>query len=321
MSTLAAKWTRLPLLSAPSLHLSSHALAVIGTHAYIFGGELKPRTPVPAALTIVSLPVGKKLYLWGGRGGKDMGTFDDKEDVWSFDSENEQWTPLVTTGERPEQRSFHVLAACGDTLYLHAGCPPKGRLGTLHSLSLSTLVWTSHPSAPGPGRGGTVLAPLLHGTKLARYGGFAGFELGGPMDLFDVKSGEWEVGVEAGGEQPEVRSVHGLVGLDRLEMEKEDGGKVVGVMFMGEREGAPAELGHDGAGAFHADAWALTTAPNTGAFSWTKLTTSKTSSETPQARGWFASGAFGGDKVVVHGGLNERNERLDDMWLLEVVKE
>lgn len=55
MVTLAAKWTRLALTNAPSLRLSSHSLAVVKDSAFIFGGELKPRTPVSADLTKISL--------------------------------------------------------------------------------------------------------------------------------------------------------------------------------------------------------------------------------------------------------------------------
>lgn len=51
------------------------------------------------------------LYLWGGRGGKDMGTFSASEDLWRFDTGARKWEALSTSGEKPEQRSFHVLVA------------------------------------------------------------------------------------------------------------------------------------------------------------------------------------------------------------------
>jgi hypothetical protein len=44
----------------------------------------------------------------------------------------------------------------------------------------------------------------------------------------------------------------------------------------------------------------------------------KREGEGPEARGWFAAHAYGRDKVVVHGGLSEGNERLADMWIGEV---
>lgn len=109
------------------------------------------------------------------------------------------------------------------------------------------MTWSRLPNAPEPGRGGTVLAALPTGV-LARFGGFAGRELDG-LDVFDPASQTWtsvEAQVEGGGEGPAKRSVQAFVGLDGLL--EWDGKRVVAVMAMGEREGAPAELGHDGAG-------------------------------------------------------------------------
>jgi len=58
MPTLAARWRSLG--SHDALQRSSHGLAVHGDRALVFGGELKPRTPVDAALTQLSL-VGASL--------------------------------------------------------------------------------------------------------------------------------------------------------------------------------------------------------------------------------------------------------------------
>ena len=124
-----------------------------------------------------------------------------------------------------------------DHIYLHAGCPAKGRLETLHSLNLSTLEWTTLPSGPAPGRGGTNLTPISS-SILACFGGFGGMELGG-LDLYDVDGKQWsEVKTD---QEPEKRSVASFLGVD--------GPKgVKAVLLMGERESAPAELGHAGAG-------------------------------------------------------------------------
>lgn len=134
------------------------------------------------------------------------------------------------------------------TLYLHAGCPAKGRLATLHALDLASLTWSALASAPEPGRGGTNLSPLPGTTTLARFGGFAGYELGG-FDTYDLVKDAWEsheVAVEGGGEGPDKRSV---ALLQKVEGGVEWAGKkVVALLAHGEREGAPAELGHDGAG-------------------------------------------------------------------------
>lgn len=144
-------------------------------------------------------------------------------------------------------------------MFLHAGCPSKGRLAALHSLQLTStpLLWKSLPAAPGPGRGGTVLCSLsgsvVGSPALVRFGGFAGYELGGPLDVYDFAKGAWndslegeELEVEGGGNGPEKRSVHALVKVEGgIKFEDK---VVVALMTHGEREGAPAELGHDGAG-------------------------------------------------------------------------
>lgn len=144
-----------------------------------------------------------------------------------------------------------------DTLHLDAGCPSSGRLSTLDALSLSTLTWSTLPPGPGPARGGrvlTALPALAHYPRsrlLARSGGFAGHELGG-LDVYDVHAREWtnvEVDPASGEEKPPKRSVHAFVGLgEELDLRDGRGGRVVAVLTMGERDPAPQELGHDGAG-------------------------------------------------------------------------
>ncbi|BGO91466.1 hypothetical protein NBRC10512_003127 [Rhodotorula toruloides] len=353
MPTLTASWRKIATLD--TLQRSSHSLAVTGGKAYIFGGELKPRQPVDADVHVLDVEDGSlstlsssssnsspwppshvgatltsssssdtSLYLWGGRGGKDMSALtSDSGTIWKFDTKDQRWEEVETRGERPEGRSYHTMCAMGDTLYLHAGCPSAGRLSTLHSLSLTTLSWSALPSAPEPGRGGTVLTALPGGRFLARFGGFAGYELGG-LDVFDVRAKEWrsiEAGVEGGGEGPPKRSVHAFVGLrEELDLGDGSGKKVVALMAMGEREAAPKELGHDGAGFFHSDSYALLSHPTSTStlpqFSWLKISPS---GPTPSPRGWLASALSpSGRGLVVHGGLDERNERLGDAWVLEL---
>ncbi|BGP24728.1 kelch repeat containing protein [Rhodotorula toruloides] len=327
MPTLTASWRK--IASLDTLQRSSHSLAVAGPRAYIFGGELKPRTPVDADLSVLDIadgslstlsastsswptprvgasltshPATSALYLWGGRGGKDMGALtSDSGTIWKFDVSEGKWDEVNTEGERPEGRSYHTMCAVNDTLYLHAGCPSSGRLSTLHSLSLSSLTWSTLPSAPEPGRGGTVLTALPGGRFLARFGGFAGYELGG-LDVFDVQAQEWtsvEAHVEGGTDEPPKRSVHAFVGL-RQELDLREGNK------------------------FHNDVYALVaTTPSTSSdllpkFSWLALSPSP-SGPTPSPRGWLASALSpSGQGLVVHGGLDQRNERLGDAWVLEL---
>ncbi|GAA5996654.1 uncharacterized protein JCM10292_003115 [Rhodotorula paludigena] len=350
MPALKALW--LPLATQEGLQRSSHALSVSAGKAFVFGGELKPRTPVDAAVTELDLrdessrtlaahattewPSGRvgatfvsakgKVYLWGGRGGKDMGTFAGETGIWAFDPSTASWAQHETNGEQPEPRSFHTMAACGDNLYLHAGCPASGRLAQLHSLDLTNWTWTRLPDAPEPARGGTVLTALPACTAstplLARYGGFAGYEVGG-LDIYDVEAQKWSTideQVEGGGEGPGKRSVQSFVGTDGA-LEYKDK-VVVALLSMGEREAAPKELGHDGAGFFHSDAWALLATKDAApTFSWLRLESSARSKGQPEPRGWLASTLVAGSQVIIHGGLNAKNERLADAWTLEALLE
>jgi hypothetical protein len=166
-----------------------------------------------------------------------------------------------------------------------------------------------------------VVLPTATGDKTAliRYGGFAGYEIGGSIDYFDTSTEKWE-SIELEGEEgldgyPPARSVHALLPIRPQPTETQEG-QVVGIMLFGERGPAPAHLGHLGAGAFHSDAWALVAnARGQGMLSFQEI---KREGEGPEARGWFAAHAYGQDKFVVNGGLREGNERLADTWFGEV---
>ncbi|EPQ29386.1 uncharacterized protein PFL1_03141 [Pseudozyma flocculosa PF-1] len=387
-STLRATWRplSLPAASAHALQRSSQNVSMISTSTfYVFGGELKPRTPISADVLRVAFdrdlakpadvlthaapsspgqgdaaqwPVARVgahllrhpdltktcLLLWGGRGGKEMAPlpYSDYEDVWVFDRDTASWFTLETSGDKPPMRSYGTAvgiheAKDRDKVYVHAGCPVQGRLASLHVLDVATRKWTKLPDAPGPARGGTAIttiaAPGEPARKLlARWGGFCGHEVGGPLDVFDPKSNAWsshDAKVEGEGVEPSKRSVHGFVELFGDRKVATGGGEekqALAVMFMGEGEGAPKELGHDGAGKFLSDAYLLLRSKS-GAYSFQRLSVE---GKVPEARGWFgydalplSAGASGhgqdGTRIVVQGGLNEHNERLGDGWVLDIV--
>lgn len=143
----------------------------------------------------------------------------------------------------------HTIHQDEKYVLVHAGCPASGRLGTLHALDLSTLEWTRKADAPGPGRGGTVLARLADGSgRLLRFGGFAGHETD-DMAVYSLENEAWTSvtpTVEDNRPAPEARSVHSLVGVSGKVTQ--NGKKVVAMMCVGEREPTAKEVGHDGAG-------------------------------------------------------------------------
>lgn len=371
-------WHQLPL--ATPLARSSQSLVVVGSKAYLFGGENVPRTPVDDVLYIINLNgtpfpplsplrfqanpsradgsvttssskirpsprVGSylthsddSLYLWGGRESKEMTPSD--ASLWVYDIPSDEWKQLSSKGDVPEERSYHCMAVSGNDLYrtflspahhsrvgadpggytVHAGCPAKGRLESLHSLNLATLQWQARAPAPAPGRGGTVLCPVVTLPRtttgkhvILRYGGFAGRELAS-FDVYTVESDSWSsVDLSTtSSEQPEARSVHALVPYA-----SPTDPSIVAVMMFGERDPAPVELGHNGAGKFHDDVWAVRYQDE--GFKFERL---EQNGDLPEARGWFGSGVWADGKttkVVVQGGLNGKNERLGDLWIGEVV--
>ncbi|RVX71212.1 hypothetical protein B0A52_04786 [Exophiala mesophila] len=317
---------------------SSQTLAVIGKTAYIYGGELRPREPVDAAIyccticqadqssqdsqvtTIAatgapqprvgswSTSLNGKLYLFSGRGGAAMAPIEERGTLWSFDPQIRSWaaiTPRDTEAPFPSGRSYHALTNDGDdTIYLHAGCPEKGRLGDVWSFRLSQRQWQQHAAAPDPPRGGTSIA-FARG-KLWRMNGFDGIkEQGGAVDVFDPADDRWtSIPFAADGKEgPIPRSVCCLLAL------KIRGRDSLLTMF---GESDPSNLGHQGAGKMLGDIWAF----DIESQHWQEIRTQD--SEIPSPRGWFAADVVVAGRVLMQGGLSPSNDRLDDLWLLEL---
>jgi hypothetical protein len=53
MPSLTGRWTQ--ILSSPRLCRSSHALSVVGSKAYLFGGEVLPRQPVDNHIDVLGV--------------------------------------------------------------------------------------------------------------------------------------------------------------------------------------------------------------------------------------------------------------------------
>ena len=241
-----------------------------------------------------------------------MAPVEENGGVWAFDPTAASWTlisPADTTKPFPPARSYHCAAADGvRTLFIHAGCPASGRLSDLWKFDVETRAWERCADAPAPERGGTSIA--YSGGKIYRMGGFDGkTEQGGRVDVYDVQGDSWSTETfEADGNNgPEARSVCALVPMRVTRKDKL-------VTLFGERD--PSSLGHAGAGKMLGDVWMYDIVENW----WTKLEASGADGGIPDPRGWFDADVVrvedGNDKVVVHGGLGEDNERLTDVWVL-----
>lgn len=240
-----------------------------------------------------------------------MAPIDEQGAVWSYHPPSDAWSQLTTsetTLPYPQARSYHCAASDGQTsFFVHAGCPADGRLPDLWAFDIANRLWLQLPDAPGPPRGGASMA--YSEGKLYRMHGFDGrTEQGGSIDVFDIGARTWSSkAFNADGlVGPQPRSVCTLLPLTLQ-------GRKKLITLFGERD--PSSLGHAGAGKMLADVWLYDIAANW----WTKIMTSG-EEESPVSRGWFAAdvhmGADGKPCVVIHGGLDENNERLGEMWRL-----
>lgn len=238
-----------------------------------------------------------------------MAPIEEQGSLWMLDAASAKWTLIAPTDSSPipASRSYHCMASDGnDTLYLHAGCPEKGRLSDLWAFNLSSKEWAQLASAPDPARGGTSIA-FAEGL-LYRMNGFDGVtEQGGSVDIYDPQTDSWTVisYTPDGVSGPTPRSVGALLPVTI------DGRNYL-VTFFGERD--PSSLGHQGAGKMLGDVWAF----DLGGKVWVKVDgQADAEGQYPAARGWFDAGVIGKHRFIVQGGLGESNERLGDVWSLD----
>ena len=248
-----------------------------------------------------------------------MTPLDESGAVYSFSPADGKWTKLTpSTSVFPCARSYHTATASLTHFIVHAGCgdASTGRLKDTWLFDISSKIWTQVSDGPGDPRGGSAIT--WSDGKLWRFGGFNGkTELGGAIDYLSLSSNltssQWETvsfGEATGlarGEEGEMRpsekgpghrSVHALLPL---------GQRIL--TFFGEGKPSPTG-GHDAAGNFWGDVWAFD--PSTGA--WEEV---KVEGDLPGERGWFAADAAG-QQVVVWGGIDAKNERLTDGWVLSL---
>ncbi|KAJ6850292.1 putative nitrile-specifier protein 5 [Iris pallida] len=320
---MAGKWIKLPQKGTAPGARSSHAIAVVGTKAYAFGGEFTPRVPVdnklhvfdlddhtwsvldavgdvpPPRVGVTMAAVGTTIYVFGGRDSKH----EELNELYSFDTLNSEWT-LLSSGEAgPPHRSYHSMTADDRRVYVFGGCGNAGRLNDLWAFDARARQWTqlASPGEKCRPRGGPGLA-VVAGRVWVVYG-FSGEELD-DVHCFDPAGGAWEV-IETGGDRPSPRSVFSAAGV----------GKYV-VVYGGEID--PSDQGHMGAGMFSREAFAL----DTETLGWRRLEEAcdDGGGEHPGPRGWCAfSGAdVGGHRgLLVYGGNSATNDRLDDIFFFD----
>ncbi|PBP19982.1 kelch domain-containing protein [Diplocarpon rosae] len=246
------------------------------------------------------------------------------------------------------------------TFFVHAGCPVSGRTNDLWAFDVRSKTWKEFPAAPGKPRGGTSITVSKHRIyRYGGFNGTG--EEGGQVDILDlgidtfsgtgpsteaavVAKGTWHT-LDCTNENmtcPGDRSVAGLHAITT------GMGREYLVLLFGERD--PSSQGHDGAGKFWGDIWAFQCPPldmtgasfkdaawqslgkESGQGRWSAMQVADAEGVegedvhklVPSERGWFASSPMGdldASSIVLWGGLNGKNEREDDGWILRIDEE
>ncbi|KAG0562777.1 hypothetical protein KC19_9G170600 [Ceratodon purpureus] len=318
-SSLQAKWREVTQPSGAPVARSSHAVAIVGKKAYVFGGEFEPRVPLDNDIHVFDLDThewsvmeatGEKpsprvgvamvavdtiVYVFAGRDKEHK----ELNEFYAFDTVTGIWKLLSSGSKSPPHRSYHAIAAHEGRkqVFTFGGCGENGRLNDLWSFDIASSQWTKLPSPPPDStlipRGGPGLV-TLHNHVWVIFG-FCGHELS-DIHRFDLDQQTWE-DVHCSGDTPTGRSVFGTATI---------GNKIL--LFGGEVD--PSDQGHMGAGAFSNELLVLDTDSQT----WSRATPTGAD---PGARGWYAAASFG-NNMLVYGGNSDSNDRLDDIFILSV---
>jgi N-acetylneuraminic acid mutarotase len=97
---------------------SSHAVAIVGKKAYVFGGEFEPRVPLDY-------------------------------DIHVFDLEAHDWSVMEATGDKPSPRVGVAMAAVDTIVYVFAGRDKQHKeLNEFYAFNTITGVWKLLSSGP-----------------------------------------------------------------------------------------------------------------------------------------------------------------------------
>ncbi|CAF2097256.1 BnaA05g14040D [Brassica napus] len=317
---------------------SSHGIAVVGDKLYSFGGELTPNISIDKDLYVFDfkthtwsietgsgdlpnvkalgtrmVPVGTKLYIFGGR--DEHKQFDD---FYSYDTVKKEWKFLTKLDEvgGPEARTFHSMAWDDNHVYVFGGVSKGGanktpvRFRTIEAYNIAEGKWIQLPD-PGEQlarfekRGGAGFL-VVQGKIWVVYGFATSPDPNGKNDyesdhvqFYDPVTQKWTE-VETRGEKPSARSVfaHAVVGKYIL-------------IFGGETW--PDPRAHLGPGTLSDEGYAL----DTETLVWERFG----GGDEPSTRGWSAyttATVYGKKGLLMHGGKLPTNNRTDELYFYAV---
>ena len=329
-------WKRLEQSGEAPSPRSSHTACALqsGEIIVVFGGENAPRTPVGNSTHVyrtdsnswvtlfplnktpsdrlghaAACVSGREMLLHGGR--SQVSEASTMDDLYSFDLPSGVWRSLSTRGPAPEPRNYHAAAAADGVFYVFGGCGRSGRLADLWRYDVRGNGWQSFPSLQSMlGRGGAGL--FVNGREAFVVGGFTGKE-SNDVFRFDFRNQGWE-SVETSGASFTARSVfgkalHGSSAAMDSKLCCPHAGHIL--VFGGEID--PSDLGHAGAGQFDDTCFCLDIERR----QWDVFEVKSNDGDLPGPRGWAAS-CWVPNGLVLHGGINEDNVRLGDLYMLDV---
>jgi len=332
-------WRCLKQIGETPLARSSHSIADVGESLVVFGGEHAPREPVTndtyvygrlnGAWTKIDADIkapfqrlahaavgvsSNTMLLHGGR--SHVSESSALDDLYSFDLMTGTWSALKSKGDAcPSPRNFHsAVATGGNSFYIFGGCGNEGRLADLWRYDVRSGAWEELAHSGMLGRGGAGFAATSE-TELYVIGGFTGKEIG-QVYRFDVKQNTWE---ELQIEQPNntkfrftprsvfARASHGSLSVaGSCAQSCSHNGHII--VFGGEVD--PSDMGHAGAGLFDNTCFCL----DTKLKSWHVI---EDIQHQPCPRGWAASCQCE-EGLIIHGGIDVHNARLDDLYMLDM---
>ncbi|GAB4817934.1 hypothetical protein N2152v2_004980 [Parachlorella kessleri] len=349
------RWVNLEQKGTPPVARSSHTITAVGDKLVLWGGEHTPRVPIdsqvhvydvavstwsqPAATGDVPAPrnapaaaaIGSKVYYFGGRSGIDMGE-GSLDELYAFDVATNRWSKVEPRGGVcPPRRSYHAMVSQGGKLYVFGGCGEAGRLNDLWEFDTASGTWSQLPtSAAIKGRGGCGFAAAAG--ALYVIGGFCGNELN-DVHRFDLSTRQWDCGAASSTTTTTAASAGAGSGATTAAgAAAASGGAAPAAcgcrgtssalparsVFAQATHGCRQACPHGGhvvvfaAGDFSNDAFCFDSEQPVD--SWHKL---QPEGDVPCPRGWLAATATPAG-VVIFGGNSNSNERLGDMYLLDM---
>ncbi|KAI8980785.1 hypothetical protein BD414DRAFT_420720 [Trametes punicea] len=201
LNLVTREWTRVAVYGPSPVGRYGHAVAMVGSKFYVFGGQVdgeflndlwsfdlnslktkatwelvepaegSPRPPKRTSHICVTY--GEKIILFGGTDCQYH-----YNDTWAFNTTTNTWTELNCIGFIPSPREGHSAAMVDDVIYVFGGRGVDGKdLGDLGAFKISNQRWYMFQKmgpAPSP-RSGHAMASM--GSRVFVLGGLGGESL------------------------------------------------------------------------------------------------------------------------------------------------